>query len=120
MPKRSPMHRPPTPKGRRHEPHRDEHQRQRKRFYDSAVWQRTREAKLRRDPFCQCCAVDGQVTKAVHVDHWVAIAQGGAPLADDNLVSLCLTCHSRKTMHERNGTKLPIIVSSRERQISIA
>jgi 5-methylcytosine-specific restriction endonuclease McrA len=99
---------------------RDEGAQRRKHFYDSVVWQRTREAKLRRDPLCQCCAYEGTVTQAAHVDHWLPLAEGGHPTADDNLVSLCVPCHSRKTLFERNGTQFPKIAPSQPRRIAIA
>ena len=113
-------HRPAGYTGKQHAPRRDVDQRKRKRFYDSALWQQTREAKLRRDPFCQCCAVDGIAIEAKHVDHWKALAQGGHPTADENLISMCTPCHSRKTLAEQAGTALPRIVPSRERRIAIA
>lgn len=113
-------HRPAAYIGKQHAPRRDADQRARKRFYDSARWQETREAKLRRDPYCQCCAVDGVMVEARHVDHWTPLAQGGHPTADDNLVSLCVPCHSRKTLAEQSGSVLPRIVPSRPRRIAIA
>lgn len=58
--------------------------------------------------------------QAEHVDHWKALAQGGDPTADENLVSLCRPCHSRKTMAEQSGGKLPSIVPSNERRIAVA
>jgi 5-methylcytosine-specific restriction enzyme A len=120
MPTRSPMHRPQRAACKTHEPKRDEDQRARKRFYDSAQWEHARAAKLRRDPYCQCCAAMGIITPALHVDHWKAIAAGGDRLSDENLVSLCLPCHSRKTLCERNGTKFPAITPSRPRHFSLA
>lgn len=106
--------------GRTHTPRRDADQRTRKRFYDSKQWQDTRKAKLRRDPFCQCCAVDGIVTEAKHVDHWQSLSQGGHRTADENLVSVCVPCHSRKTMAERSGGPLPAFVPSAPRRFVIA
>lgn len=113
-------HQPAKHAGRQHTAHRDVDQRTRKRFYDSKLWQDTRAAKLRRDPLCQCCAVDGVMVEARHVDHWTPLAQGGHPTADDNIVSMCLPCHSRKTLAEQSGGELPSIVPSRERCIAIA
>lgn len=104
----------------RHTASRDSDARARKRFYDSAVWQRTRAEKLQRDPLCQCCAHDGLVTLASHVDHWAPLAQGGHPTADDNLVSLCAPCHSTKTLAERNGSPYPPIVPSAPRRLVMA
>lgn len=99
---------------------RDEDAQRRKYFYDSVLWQRAREAKLRRDPLCQCCAYEQVVTQAGHVDHWVPLAEGGHPTADENLVSLCVPCHSRKTLCERNHTEFPKIAPSQPRQLAIA
>lgn len=98
---------------------RDANAQERKRFYDSALWQRTRVAKLRRDPLCQCCAYDGIATPAEHIDHWIPLAQGGDRTADENLVSLCKACHGRKTVAEQAGGAMPHIVPSRERCIAI-
>jgi 5-methylcytosine-specific restriction endonuclease McrA len=55
-----------------------------------------------------------------HVDHWVPLAQGGAPYDDANLVSLCHSHHSRKTALERAGKPLPRIIESAERFYDIA
>lgn len=99
---------------------RDEDAQARKRFYDSALWQRTRDAKLRRDPMCQCCAYGEVVTIGSHVDHWKPLAEGGHPTADENLVTLCSPCHSRKTMCERKVTRYPSIVPSTPRRLAIA
>lgn len=99
---------------------RSEDAQDRKRFYDSAVWQRTREAKLRRDPLCQCCAYVRITTVAIEVDHWTPLAAGGHATADENLVSLCTPCHSRKTQAERLGQPYPDIVPSKPRQLVIA
>lgn len=93
---------------------------ERKRFYDSALWQETRAAKLRRDPLCQRCAFDGVVRSAEHVDHWTPLARGGNPTADDNLVSLCQPCHSSKTRAEQTDGPMPLIVRSAPRRIGVA
>ena len=105
----------PFPEGRR-----DEYAQRRKKFYDSGLWQRTREAKLRRDPLCQACAYENVMMRGEHVDHWTALAAGGHPTADDNLVTLCVSHHSIKTLAERNGTEFPKIVPSKPRTIAIA
>jgi 5-methylcytosine-specific restriction endonuclease McrA len=106
--------------GTAYSPRDNEDARERKRFYDSRLWQDTRDAKLRRDPLCQSCAVDNLCTPAREVDHRIALAAGGHRTADCNLVSLCTPCHSRKTMAERNGTQLPRIVPGRTRRLVIA
>jgi 5-methylcytosine-specific restriction endonuclease McrA len=92
----------------------------RKRFYDSSLWQATREAKLSRDPLCQVCAYENIVSAAGHVDHWQPLAEGGNPTADENLVSMCAPCHSRKTQCEMNGTPYPPYAPSKPRGLCIA
>lgn len=99
---------------------RDEYGQRRKKFYDSALWQRTRAAKLRRDPLCQACAHEGIATPGEHVDHWVALAAGGHPTGDENLVTLCVSHHSQKTAAEQNGTNFPRIVPSTPRKLTFA
>jgi 5-methylcytosine-specific restriction endonuclease McrA len=84
---------------------RDDVQRERRKFYDTARWRHhVRPAKLARDPMCQRCAYLGLLVPARHVDHWTPLAQGGHPTADANLVSLCHEHHSEKTLAEQNGT----------------
>lgn len=92
----------------------------RKKFYDSALWQHTRRAKLDRDPLCQRCAFLERDTPAHHVDHIVALAKGGHQTADANLASLCAPCHSVKTQAETKGEPMFEIVPSRPRATSIA
>ena len=94
-------------------------QRKRERFYKTARWLRTREAKLRRDPLCQACAVNGTVTPAGHVDHAVPLSAGGSATEDANLVSLCLPCHSRKTLLERQGRPAPPVAPSQAREFVV-
>jgi 5-methylcytosine-specific restriction endonuclease McrA len=88
---------------------------ERKRFYDSALWQQTREAKLRRDPMCQYCAHEGRLTPGQDVDHYRSLAEGGHPTADENLVTACHPCHSRKTHAEQHGLPIPSFAPSRAR-----
>lgn len=94
---------------------------ERKRFYDSALWQQTRDAKIRRDPLCQGCAHEGYAEQARHVDHWLSLSTGGDQIADSNLVSLCVSHHSRKTRSEMDGKPVPFeIVPSKERTYGVA
>ena len=54
---------------------------------------------MTQDPFCDSC-LGLQITKlAGHVDHILAIRQGGDPWQWENLRSLCHSCHTRKTSH---------------------
>jgi len=82
----------------------DQHGRdkERKRFYDGEPWRAVRARKLAQDRFCEECRKGGTLVLATHVDHIVEIKDGGAKLDMENLQSLCHSCHSRKTMQERN------------------
>lgn len=66
--------------------------------YNTARWQRLRDAKLRADPLCEDCKAIGRTTAASCVDHKRAISQGGDPFPPiEDLSSKCTPCHSRKT-----------------------
>lgn len=67
--------------------------------YSTARWQRLREAQLHAHPLCEQCLRSGIVKPANHVDHRLAISQGGEPFppAGTGLASLCASHHSAKT-----------------------
>lgn len=68
-------------------------------------WQRLRKVALKRDgELCVLCLINGRVSKATHVDHITAKANGGTD-SQDNLQSLCADCHKTKTATERNRTR---------------
>lgn len=59
--------------------------------------------QLRLQPLCVDCLARGVVTAAEHVDHVVALANGG-PDVDSNLQSLCVPCHLDKTAKDLGYT----------------
>lgn len=72
-------------------------------WYSLPIWtDQLRPGQLLREPFCRDCAKRGLRTPATDVDH-VRDHKGDWALFTDpeNLQSLCHSCHSRKTMHER-------------------
>lgn len=72
--------------------------------YDS-FWDKLRVSILARDKhLCQACLRLGVFTEARHVDHIVPKALGGDN-SPDNLQSLCIPCHRRKTQRESALTK---------------
>lgn len=90
-------------------------------FYDSRLWRdRVRPAKRKRDPLCQRCKFLGLVVEVEHVDHWVPLADGGHPTDDANLVSLCQSHHSEKTMADRLGQPRFEIAASAPRTLTVA
>lgn len=64
-------------------------------------WQRLRAVVLNREPLCRLCRADGLTVAAEHVDHNVSLAEGGTN-DEANLIPLCHSCHSKKTV-ERDG-----------------
>ena len=87
------------------------HRKQRKnsgRFYDKAVWKKTRRIQLSHAPLCEMCKAAGKTVPATDVDHIKPINLGGAVLDPDNLRSLCRSCHSRVTKRQLSMTDKPM------------
>jgi 5-methylcytosine-specific restriction protein A len=72
-------------------------------FYVSSEWRKARKAYLEEHPLCAWC---GQPAKIV--DHIAPIRTGGALLDERNFQSLCVGCHTRKSIKEgsRYGRKV--------------
>ena len=64
------------------------------------------ECKLAADPLCELCLAKGNVAQAEEVDHIKPVNQyPELRLVYDNLQSLCVTCHSKKTREENKINK---------------
>ena len=62
------------------------------------VMQRLRRRILRRDGYrCRSCGRPGRL----EVDHITPMARGGAPLDENNLQTLCRSCHIAKSIREK-------------------
>jgi len=72
----------------------------RKRYNNA--WRRTRAAYIAAHPLCERCEKAGRITTAREVHHIVPITSGGSH-ADENLMSLCKSCHSE--ISAREGTR---------------
>ena len=70
------------------------------KFYQSAEWKAVKKHHLAIEPLCRECKKNGLLTKATMADHIIPIKQGGATLDDNNLQSLCWSCHSQKSAEE--------------------
>lgn len=70
------------------------------RFYQSDEWRQVKRQHLEKEPLCRECKKNGKLMRATMVDHIIPIKQGGPPLDDGNLQSLCWSCHSRKSAQE--------------------
>lgn len=71
------------------------------RFYATKEWRACRNAHIKREPLCRHCGDRGRTKPADVVDHIVERKDGGSNFANDNLQSLCHTCHNTKTGVER-------------------
>ena len=73
------------------------------RGYDSGerygrAWRKIRTRYIAAHPLCEKCAEAGKYVKAALVHHLKLIADGGTH-EDENLMSLCVSCHEK--MHRR-------------------
>lgn len=76
-------------------------------FYSSVYWKNKRIDGLLKQPWCEAIMGNGSVCNrlATERDHIIPREDGGTD-TDENLQSLCHTCHSRKTMREQNAKRL--------------
>ena len=66
--------------------------------YNTSQWQSLRRLKLQDNPLCELCERQGRIVPAVAIDHILSIKAGGNPFPGlDSLMSLCTSCHNRKT-----------------------
>lgn len=72
-------------------------------FYNSWPWRKKAKAFKISNPLCVECLKKDLVVPVKVVDHIVAINAGGAKLDNNNLQSLCESCHNRKSAGESRG-----------------
>jgi 5-methylcytosine-specific restriction enzyme A len=73
------------------------------RGYDHA-WTLLRQRKVRQDPLCEDCLLEGRTTPAAEVDHVIPIAKDPSlRLEISNLRSLCKSHHVRKTRRDQGA-----------------
>ena len=91
------------------------HNHKKRPFYQTRSWKRASAECLDRNPYCVHCAMRGGRVRATTSDHikspWIAIKDGmvkDSPewklllLGQDNLQSLCLSCHNKKSARDSN------------------
>jgi 5-methylcytosine-specific restriction protein A len=79
----------------------------RQRFYQSPEWKALRRAHLLGNPLCEECKKNNKISVARIVDHIDEIQNSPYKCLDsDNLQSLCMLCHNRKSAqtYNRKGT----------------
>jgi 5-methylcytosine-specific restriction enzyme A len=72
-------------------------------FYSSARWKALRAYKRRQDPLCELCKAQGRIKAAEQVDHIEPLVERpDLAMVLENLRSLCMSCHSRRTMTDQH------------------
>lgn len=75
-------------------------------FYKTKQWQRLSRLHRINNPMCEQCLKNGIVRKADLVDHIIEIRDDWEKRFDeDNLQSLCHSCHWQKTKEEQEKRK---------------
>lgn len=71
-------------------------------FYGSKSWSNLRQSKLQKQPLCECCLYHDKITPATQVHHIDRFSNAANEvemwqkfLDEDNLMSLCNSCHKR-------------------------
>lgn len=74
-------------------------------FYNSTAWRTLRVVHLHDNPLCEVCLASNKLVDCTfggHIDHIAPISDGGAKLRTENLMTLCPTCHHRKSGIEQH------------------
>lgn len=71
------------------------------RAYRSKAWVQLRRSYRAAHPLCEECLKHGVMRPMAVVDHITELKDGGALLDVNNLQSLCMACHNRKTEAQR-------------------
>jgi len=92
----------------------EEHRVQERRKYDKyerspdvhkkygRAWKRIRDRYYSAHPYCERCYAEGCMTPAEEVHHILPVSKGGRH-TDDNLMSLCRSCHNK--IHHEMGDR---------------
>jgi len=103
-----PQHKPawiPSTAQRHREYQRTRQDKEVQRFYWSAAWLKLRRYHLAHNPLCEHCKIAGHLVRATIVHHRIPLKIGAnISLHDENLESLCKSCHSR--LHTVGGEGL--------------
>ena len=92
----------------------DDHRKEARREYDRYVrspdcskkygraWHRIRARYVEKHPLCEMCLKEGRLTPVEEVHHILPISRGGTH-AEENLMSLCQSCHTK--IHREMGDR---------------
>ena len=77
-----------------------------RKFYKSRRWAAIRRDQLQSYPLCEVHRAAGFLVPAEVIDHVIRMTDGGSQSDGRNLMSLCSTCHDRKSALERRGLQI--------------
>lgn len=66
------------------------------------AWKRIRDRYAAAHPLCELCLKEGRLTPVEEVHHVIPLSQGGTH-RNDNLMSLCQSCHTK--LHHELGDR---------------
>ena len=66
------------------------------------AWKRIRDKYVSQHPLCERCLKEGRLTPVEEVHHILPVSQGGRH-TQDNLMSLCRSCHNK--IHRELGDR---------------
>lgn len=72
----------------------------RKRY--GSEWRKVRAKYVRTHPYCELCFKEDRMKLVEEVHHKVPLSEGGTH-DEDNLISLCQSCHAR--IHAKDGSR---------------
>lgn len=75
------------------------------KLYKTKPWANTRKYHLAANPYCVDCLARGiKTAQDLHVDHIIPLKDyAGDPLDPSNLQTLCRSCHTVKSLKERQA-----------------
>lgn len=93
--------------------------------YQTGLWKRMRLAKLREQPLCEVCMLEGRVKLAEHAHHLVSFMKATNEIERDrlafdsnNLCSVCNQCHARIHVGDLKGCESLESIEKRIQEIN--
>jgi 5-methylcytosine-specific restriction enzyme A len=78
-----------------------ERERSNEGFYNSWSWRKFAKQYKDANPLCVHCEANGVITPGTVADHIIPINKGGEKFNENNIQTLCESCHNRKSAGER-------------------
>lgn len=79
---------------------------QNSKLYSTAFWKKKRAIQLSKQPLCASCLLQGKIVQAEAIDHVFPHRRDNDKFRNNLFQSLCVECHTNKTLEENKGTYL--------------